>query len=204
MPHVWAECESERQGRQWLFGGCFDFFPPPPITTCEVGGNDRQTESGEKRNAVCCNTWSCRRKRVVGGIACVWNASEAFWLSSQLHSPPLQIPPLSGQPAVPSLSRPVGSQRLFSGRGAAYSQGCRVNQWNALLHCRSVGWLLLHHHPALRTHKPQARRLSRDPESVEMKDNRPVCRILLQHAWQPFCERLIKQSRRVPTSLGVQ
>lgn len=77
MPHVWAECESERQGRQWLFGGCFDVFPPP-IPTCEVGGNDRQTarERRKKRNAVCCNTWSCRRRS--GGrhrlcLKCFWS-----------------------------------------------------------------------------------------------------------------------------------
>lgn len=140
------------------------------------GTTDRQRERGEKKETPSAATHDHVGGEVVGGIACVWNASEAFWLSSLLvHSLSLKILPLSGPPAVPSLSRPVGSQRLLSGRGAVYSQGCRVNQWNALLHCRSVGWLLLHHYPALRTHKPQAPRLSREPESVEMKDNRPAC-----------------------------
>lgn len=46
ISHVWVECERERQGRQWLFGGCLASLAQYEL---EVGKEDR--EGGEKETA---------------------------------------------------------------------------------------------------------------------------------------------------------
>lgn len=96
----------------------------------------------------------------------VSGSSEALWLTSSRSFTAIFyfFGPVLVSAAVPSLPLPVKRQRLvfFSGRGAAHRQSCRVNQWNALLHCRSVGWPAPAPLPHAQTCMPQAPYLLRE------------------------------------------
>lgn len=138
--NVWAECESEGLGRKWLYGGCFDFSPP---NNNLWGGRERQTDrERRKRNAVCSYTWSCRRKRVVGGIACVWNASKAFWLPAPSASMAIlsKFCPFLVCLLSPLCRAPLNPSDLcyFSGRVAVYNPSCKVNKCTAALQERCL------------------------------------------------------------------
>lgn len=196
MPYVWAECERERQGRQWLFGGCLDFF----LNTNLWGGRERQTDRERRKECAPTHDHVGGKEWWVG-----FPVSETLQKLFDLHLTSHPQPFSHFSAPFQSACRPLSVSPcwfpatcvFFSGRGAVYSQSCRVNQWNALLHCRSVGWAAPAPLPNTQTHKPRAPRLSGEP----VKDNEPA-------SAESWCKMhgncFASESRGVKTSSVVQ